>query len=92
MSADEVVFMDPPGRKFERSQQPKIITELKPLRDRPGEWARVRHDLTQNAASVFAFNLAHGKFSGIAEGEYEAVSRSKNGRGDVFARYIGGAS
>lgn len=91
--SDEIVFMDPPMSKRGRTDTPRVRAEMKPLIDRPGEWARVRANLTQSAAQVFSHHLRHGHYSGIDEGEFEAVSRSTDsGRADVFARYVGGES
>jgi hypothetical protein len=85
--SDEIVWEDPPpaapgGRLPWRER-------LKPLMERPNEWARVTTFPTIAAATSIAGPLSAGKFS-LPKGKWEFTSRElEDGRGAIYARYIG---
>jgi len=84
---NDIVFEDPPpnGAGLEGIW----ALRLAPLRERPGEWARVAGPLTVSSAGSTARNLKKGDYSGCPKGDYEAVSRQVDGKAYVWARYVG---
>jgi hypothetical protein len=97
VSADEVVFMDPPAPKTGkpspgRPADPELAAVLDVLRSQPRRWARIRSGASGNKGPTFARRLKNGTIHGTVAGEFEATTRRRDGLVDVFARYIGDAS
>jgi hypothetical protein len=84
---NDIVFEDPPPNGA--GAEGVWSDLLAPLRERPGEWARVRGPLTISSAGSTAGNLKNGKYAGCPKGDYEAVSRQVDGKAYVWARYVG---
>lgn len=85
----ELKFVAPP--EATRGGGPRKSREIaEALRARPGEWALV----AEGVGPSIAHNIKHGSVSVYQPaGSFEAVSRKgKNGRSDIYARYVGGAS
>jgi hypothetical protein len=92
VSGPEEVFRweEPP---VTRGREPRDWTAvLGRLKDRPGEWARVAETDTANNAAATAYSIRHGNYSGIRPNQYDAVSRSVEGRFCVYARWVGETS
>lgn len=83
-----IEFIDPPASR-KGNHGPRIAVELAPLRERPGEWARVYGPLNKEWASVKASRINHGGYVGIATGEYEAITRKLEDGTYVWVRYVG---
>lgn len=67
---------------------PTWVERLRPLDERPGEWARVFEKNTYENASGVAGKITRAEFNGLEAGQYEAVARTVNGRHFVYARRI----
>lgn len=86
--ADEyaIEFMDPPPPK--RGGRNMWRENLKPLIDRPGEWARVRRApsraVAQSTVSHFRSNRAT-----LPPGRWEFACRVSETGADVYAKYLG---
>jgi hypothetical protein len=84
--SDEIVWEDPPpaapgGRLPWRDR-------LKPLMERPNEWARVTTFPTIAVATSIAGPLRAGKFS-LPEGRWDFTARElEDGSGAIYARYL----
>lgn len=93
-AAAEVVFMDLPASRAGSGTAGATAARVAPLRERPGEWARIRGGYTNpTAARAYAAIVRKGRQLGIDEGEFETATRKNDeGTWDVFARYVGGAS
>jgi hypothetical protein len=88
--ADEIVFMDPPRPMVGKGATGKTAARVAPLRERPGEWARIRSDVKPGTAASYAAVIRKGRSHGIEEGEFEVITRSNgDGTSDIFARVIG---
>jgi hypothetical protein len=89
----EIVFEDPPNIRWSigrlHSSEPRIVHELAPLRERPGEWARVYGPLKDVAARNKAATIRRGGPVGIEPGEYEATARTLDDGSYVWVRYVG---
>ena len=85
----DIEFGNPP--KIPRPiNTPKVAARLAPLKERPGEWAKIYGPTkTPDQASSWAHALRTGRFVGIPRGEYESTSRFIDGQGWVWARYVG---
>lgn len=89
----EIVFEQPPPQKRRRGA-PGVSERLLPLRERPGEWARVYGPAIPSNAYVWAARVRKGQhFPGIVAGDYETVAREgDDGEWFVWARYVGNGS
>jgi len=87
---DHIVFEDPPPNQA--GQTGKIFEFLRPLREHPSEWARVKGPTKRNRASIWATQLKNGRCIGCPAGHYEAVTRQIDGEVYVWARYVGNGS
>jgi hypothetical protein len=89
----QIEFVDPPEPRWNigllNGSQPRIIRELAPLRDRPGEWARVYGPLKDMAARNKAATIRRGDPVGMEPGEYEATARTLDDGSYVWVRYVG---
>lgn len=84
----ELVWEDPPAHSG-RMDWRAVAAEL---RDRPGEWARVRDGLNATYASVTATRIKKGVFKPFKPaGAFEAESRKHGDASAVWARYVGPA-
>lgn len=92
MSAEEIVWEEPPGPSPHDGKRRAREWEerLAPLRDWPERWARVYGPVTQNQALNAAANGRRGNWSGIDPDEWEITCRTVDGQGYVYARYLGG--
>jgi hypothetical protein len=79
------VWEEPPGTHYHKV--PSWESTLAPLMERPGDWARVR-ELTPNSASTTVGHLHHRRLNYPA-GRWEFTSRVRDGRGYIYARYLG---
>ena len=87
MSDDEIVWEDPPPSS--RGGRLPWGDRLKPLIERPNEWAQVTTFPTGAAARSIAGTLRQGKGT-VPEGKWEFTARElEDGRGAVYARYLG---
>jgi hypothetical protein len=88
----EIVFGDPPVPEWNAktlNSEPRIVRELAPLRERPGEWARVYGPLKSQSAHNKAAYIRRGDAVGIEPGEYEATARTIDDGSYVWVRYVG---
>ena len=85
----EIVWEDPPTTTRAPSHHGVWAERLAPLRDRPGEWAKVGR-----VHSATALKIKRGQMLGIPAGEFEAtlrdVDRTEN-KGTLYVRYVGGS-
>lgn len=71
---------------------PVWVERLRPLRERPGAWARVFVGGKASAYSV-GNGIKHGKYRGLEPGQYEVSVRRLGEGGDewgCWARYVNG--
>lgn len=93
-----LVWEDPPERPQRAEGGPPNkgiwVQRLAPLKERPGQWARVYYG-PYGTASGSASGLRRGKFHGIntpGEQYWEFESRKdpiNTDRGSMYARYVG---
>lgn len=83
---EEIVWEDPPAPK--RGHNGMWVERLAPLVERPGEWARVKGPTSESNARATANNLKDRKIK-IPDGKWEVVARHVDGKGYVWARYLG---
>jgi hypothetical protein len=81
---DSVVWEQPPPRK-DADRVGAWERRLMPLRERPGEWARVKDGLTERTAQTYASELRRTKRYRKPAGRYEFAARG----GAIYARYLG---
>ena len=86
MSDNGVVWEDPPEPRF--GGHPAWRERLAPLIERPGEWARVLKTPNAQTARSQASRLSLKK-RGSLPGQWEFVTRTKDGMAFVYARYLG---
>ena len=80
-------WVEPPANKGPHGKWADIANEL---RARPNEWAVVATNVSLSYSSA----LRSGSASGWTRGEFEVRtvgSDVNRGRGDIYARFIGGA-
>lgn len=63
------------------------VAHLAPLRERPGEWARVWGPDPKSTA--LAQYVKRGDAAGVTRGEYETKCRTIDGGLYMYARYVG---
>lgn len=87
--SDEITFSDPPPEAVKKGR-PSIHDRLAPLREHPGEWAKV-YSGSRDGAKMWASNLRQGKPSGIEAGQYDTrVGVDEHQIPTVWAAYVGG--
>jgi hypothetical protein len=89
-SDDGIVWEDPPEILNPRNvlgRPPVWVTRLTPLIERPNEWARIAERPPGPARSL-AGSLRKRQVR-VPEGEWEFAARSRDGKGYVYARYLG---
>lgn len=87
MAADtetEIEWRDPPRRGGSGTSADLWSVRLRPLMDRPGEWAMVRRFNVAATTATKASQLRNGRLS-IPDGEWEFAARGV----ELFARYLG---
>ena len=78
----------PPPATRGRSAAPDPIAEA--LRKNPGEWARIAVKDKQATANSLAVTIKRGTRKGFGPaGSFESVTRSLDGKGIVYARFVG---
>lgn len=83
----DITWTDPPTNP--RGGRRRVWeTRLAPLRERPGQWARLDDCQGKRAYNV-GQQLRKGGFAGIDPTEFEAISRTVDGTVYLFVRYIG---
>lgn len=85
-----IVFEEPPASKRgTKSIHHRRIAAV--LRDRPGEWARVRTGTTRSSVDACAHQIRTGRLVPYGPARsFEAVARTmENGQYVVYARYVG---
>lgn len=86
---DEIVWEEPPQAKSGRAEAGKYVSLLAPLRDRPGQWAK----LPGFYGLGITTRINKGLVSGIVAGDYQATARpvsgSKPTQYAVWVRFIG---
>lgn len=89
--SDELVWEAPPNAgRSHRERTGEMAERLAPLRDRPGEWAKVPNPTEgPNAANHAAQAIRGGEYQGIMVGEFEATTRMVDGQRLLWARYVG---
>lgn len=91
-TAMDIVWEEPPTTPAPRSNA-TWAHALNALRDRPNEWARIAQ-VPKRKAQAVRFNIANGKYSGVAEGEFEVRiapipdAKPPDDHG-VWCRYVG---
>jgi hypothetical protein len=71
------------------SPKGKWISRLEPLMTEPGRWARISEHNTPGIAASAARNLKHMLVKPPGKWEFTSRSDKDNGRGYVYARYLG---
>jgi hypothetical protein len=86
-----ILFEEPPAPQWRR-----VHDRLAPLRDHPGEWARMWSGVTRRHADNLRRDLPRGRYAGIAAGEFEVrIGKVPNpepgyaGTFGVWVRFIG---
>ena len=88
MTDQPIVWEDPPTSVAGPAAKGVWAQRLAPLREHPGVWANLG-DFHQSQAFV----IRHGRKSGVPAGEFETCVRNvKNGRGTLYARFVGGGA
>lgn len=81
----DLVFETPPEPKRMISKESKYAPWLRELRNHPDRWVRY----PEPTVSSIANSIKKGAL-GAEKGKYQAVVRNtKNGKGDLYVRYIG---
>jgi hypothetical protein len=80
----EIIWEDPP---INIKGSGIWIKRLTPLMDHPNRWARVA-TLNRNSASAAAKFLRERRYS-VPPGRWEFQGVSCEGRGNIYARYLG---
>jgi hypothetical protein len=83
-------WAEPPPSVHGKAKWPEILA---PLIDNPGEWAIVRRFKQANGAGALASAIRQGRVSrpqGTNVFDFEAISRTVDGEGRVYVRYVGG--
>lgn len=88
----EIVWEDPGPSGKKRSPDGCWRDLLAPLRDRPGEWARVKTG--GHTVRAEGSNIKRGDYLGIEKGEFEAVTRQTDQDHEwaLYVRYVGDRS
>lgn len=90
-STKKVVWEDPPGHRRTPGSVDHSVAAAQ-LRSRPGQWARIAEYASSAGAGSTAARIRAGDARAWEPaGDYEAVSRTVEGKHVVFARYMGGA-
>lgn len=86
----ELIFEEPPMAERGRAATGKWGRILGPLRENPGQWARLPGDY----AATMASEIKRGRPAGIEPGEFDATCRKikRSSRYHVWVRYVGGKS
>ena len=87
MSDNGIVWEEPPEVRHGGHSQ--WLSRLAPVLERPGEWCRVHETTSGKSARSTVARLNHGRVGLPAPGKWEFVSRTKDGHGYVYARYLG---
>lgn len=61
------------------------------LRARPGDWAVILEGITAGTAGPLVGRIRNGYGPFAPKGDFEAMSRIKDGQRNVYARYVGGS-
>jgi hypothetical protein len=85
MDNKDIVFEDPPPLSVGTGV--RVFDVLEPLRSQPGKWARIYGPVKPQTAASYSNRIKSGQYAGIVSGEFEAVSRTIDGEGFVWARY-----
>lgn len=85
----DLVWEEPPVTTSGGNRPLEWPARLAPLRERPGQWARVSKHLNGPAASSTANDLRKGRRPGVDPAEFEFTGRTIDGEGYVYARFIG---
>lgn len=83
----ELVWEEPPPRRIDRGPG-SWVSRLLPLMERPGHWARVKEYDSHAMAAQIVSALRRRKCVPPA-GQWEFTSRAVDGKGYVYARYLG---
>jgi hypothetical protein len=83
-----IVWEEPPGvSRRGQEEWPAIAREL---RQRPGQWARVKDGVSASNAAHVASRIRNGFFQPFRPaGTFEAVTRRTGDTKAVYARYVG---
>jgi hypothetical protein len=85
---DDVVFREPPASAVGGTRASgKWTARLAPLVDRPGEWAMVATYPEAQRAYIQVRNLKRAV--SVPPGQWEFTGRAVDGRGEVYARFLG---
>lgn len=89
MSADEIVWEDPPAGAVRKGKWTDILA---PFRAVPGQWGR----LPERRNASCATNIRRGVLVGIEKDEFDAravnqkpLATGGDGKADIYVRYIG---
>jgi hypothetical protein len=86
------VVWEAPSPRGGKGPPRKWDKRLLPLRERPGEWARV-WESTPASARQAVVQLRRGQVgSGVNASQFEFSTRTIDGRGVLYARFIGDVS
>lgn len=64
------------------------LQRLEPLKRRPGEWALVHETPRAQTAYNMRSELASRRYR-VPEGDWDFQARANDGRGEVYAKYLG---
>lgn len=87
MSDNGIVWEEPPAPPTSK-QKGKWLRLLRPLVEHPGEWARIR-EYTRGASAYAARQQLTSPRAILPPGEWEFAARQKDGKGYLYARYLG---
>jgi hypothetical protein len=59
------------------------------LKTKPGEWAKIVTVDEPRKAGGISQTIRNGRRGGFRDGTWESVSRTVDGKGVVYARYVG---
>lgn len=91
----KLIFEEPPVRTATRGRPAVWSKKLEALKDHPGKWVRIAEfeasekSTALNKARAAASRLRKGQASLPETGKYEFQSGEVDGKGMVYARYIG---
>lgn len=69
----------------------KTCPEADALRANPNQWAKVYEKDSQSRAGAVATTIKKGTRAGFGpKGTFEATTRTQDGKGVVYARFVGG--
>lgn len=85
----ELTWAEPPRRTNTGRRRHPYLAEVAALQANPTRWALLKSFTTPAHGAQLAYAINTGRLRAFATGRYEATARSRDGRCDVYVRYLG---